>query len=154
MGKAGTLTKDKLGFSMPVDAPLYGPLPVLYQGVKYILAPNAPSATVASGQPLTVTGTVTPVHPGHPVYLERQNLAGTGFHVVAVGTVGEKGEYTITHTFYAPGTDVLRIKVPGDPENGGTAGPAFNLAVTALTSSAKLAPEPPSNSNLPPEGQV
>jgi hypothetical protein len=127
---------------------------VLYEGVKYILTDNAPVTSTPSGQAVTYTGSVTPAQAGHPVYLERQNLAGTGFHVVAVGTVAPTGEYSISRIFYAPGTDVLRIKVPGDPENGGTAGTPFDLTVTPLTSAAKLAPEPSTNSTLPPEGQV
>jgi hypothetical protein len=126
---------------------------VLYEGVKYILNANPPATTTPSGQPVTFTGSVVPAEAGHPVYLERQNLAGTGFHVVAVGVEDATGQYTITRVFYAPGTDVLRLKVPGDPENSGTAGPAFDLAVTPLAS-ADIAPEPPSNSNLPPQGQV
>lgn len=126
---------------------------VLYEGVKYVLTPDAPATTVASGSPVTFTGTVTPAQAGHPVYIERQNLAGTGFHIVGIGSVDATGHYTITRTFYAPGTDVLRIKVPGDPENGGTAGPVFDLTVTPLPSGS-VAPEPPSNSTLPPEGQV
>jgi hypothetical protein len=125
---------------------------VLYEGVKYVLAPDAPPTTVASGSPVTFTGTVTPAQAGHPVYIERQNLAGTGFHIVGIGSVDATGHYTITRIFYAPGIDVLRIKVPGDPENGGTAGPVFDLTVTPLAGS--ITPEPPSNSTLPPEGQV
>lgn len=126
---------------------------VLYEGVKYVLTPDAPATTVASGQAITFTGSVTPAQAGHPVYIERQNLAGTGFHIVGIGSVDATGHYTITRIFYAPGTDVLRIKVPGDPENGGTAGPVFDLTVTPLPSGS-VAPEPPSNSTLPPEGQV
>jgi hypothetical protein len=49
MGKPGTLTKDKFGNSMPVNAPLYGRLPVLYKGVSmliynYVTDPDAAAA--------------------------------------------------------------------------------------------------------------
>lgn len=49
MGKPGALTKDKLGNSMPVNAPLYGRLPVLYKGVsmliyEYVTDPNTAAA--------------------------------------------------------------------------------------------------------------
>jgi acetoacetate decarboxylase len=37
MGKSGTLTKDKLGYSLPVDAPLYGRLPILYKSVTLLI---------------------------------------------------------------------------------------------------------------------
>lgn len=127
---------------------------VLYQGVKYVLTAAPSATTVQSGQPLTFTGTVTPARGGHAIYLERQNVAGTGFHVAAVGTVGADGSYSITRIFYAPGTDVLRVKIPGDPENGGTASGAFSIPVTPLPSSSKLGPEPQGNSSLPGQGQV
>ena len=126
---------------------------VLYQGVKYVLTAVPGATSVQSGQPFSVSGTVSPARAGHAIYLQRQNLAGTGFHVAAVGTVAADGSYTITHVFFAPGTDVLRVKIPGDSENGGTATPTFNLTVTPVPA-ASLKPEPPGNSSQPSSGQV
>ncbi|MBI2807936.1 MAG: acetoacetate decarboxylase family protein [Planctomycetes bacterium] len=48
MGKRGALTKDKFGFSMPVDAPLYGRLPVLYKGVSMMIYEYVTSADAAA----------------------------------------------------------------------------------------------------------
>ncbi len=48
MGKPGTLTKDKFGFSMPLDAPLYGKLPVLYRGVSMLIYEYVTSADSAA----------------------------------------------------------------------------------------------------------
>jgi acetoacetate decarboxylase len=48
MGQSGTLTKDKLGFSMPVDSPLYGRLPVLYKGVSMLIYEYVTSADAAA----------------------------------------------------------------------------------------------------------
>ena len=126
---------------------------VLYQGVKYLLTATPSSATVTSGQAVTFTGTVTPARAGHTIYMERQNLAGTGFHVVAVGTVEAGGTYAVSRILYAPGTEVLRVKIPGDPENGGTASTPVTVTVNPLAAS-KLTPEPPSNTTSPPEGKV
>jgi hypothetical protein len=126
---------------------------VLYEGVKYLLTATPSATSVQSGAPLIFSGTVTPARAGHEIYLERQNLSGTGFHVVAVGTVGAGGTYSITHSFFAPGTDVLRVKIPGDPENGGTASETFSIPITPVPP-ASLKPEPPSNSSLPGQGQV
>ena len=70
-----------------------------------------------------------------------------------MGTVNADGTYTITHVFYAPGTDVLRVKIPGDPENGGTATPPFSVTITPVPT-AKLKPEPPGNSSQPSVGQL
>ena len=126
---------------------------VLYEGVKYVLTAAASASSVMSGQPVTFTGTVTPAKAGHAIYLEKQNAGNGNFHVVAVGTVLADGTYSLTRTFFAPGSYVLRVKIPGDSENGGTASTTFPTTVTPLPS-AKVPPEPPTNGGLPPEGQV
>ncbi len=125
---------------------------VLYQGVKYVLTATAVSDSVPSGSPVTFNGTVTPAR-SHTIYLERQNLTGTGFHVIATGTVNADGTYTLSHDLYAPGTEVLRVKIPGDPENGGTATAPVTVTVTALPGQV-IAPEPPANTSPPAEGTV
>jgi hypothetical protein len=126
---------------------------VLYQGVKYVLTAASSASSVMSGQPLTFTGTVTPAKAGHQIYLEKQNPSGSNFHVVAVGTVAGDGTYTITRTFFAPGSYVLRVKIPGDSENGGTASTTFPTTVTPIPS-AKVPAETPGNGTLPPAGQI
>ncbi|HSZ14577.1 MAG TPA: hypothetical protein VK790_11150 [Solirubrobacteraceae bacterium] len=126
---------------------------VLYEGVKYVLTAGASATTVQSGQALTFSGTVTPDETGHVIYLERENAAGTGFHVIEVGTVSAGSTYSIAHTFYNVGTSVVRIKIPGGPLNGTTDSTPFTITVTP-TPSASLLPEAPGNSTQPPEGQV
>lgn len=126
---------------------------VLYQGVKYNLTATPSATTVQSGQPLTFTGTVTPAVAGHTIYIERKNIYNEGFHVVAVGTVGTGGVYSISRIFYAPGTAVVRVKIPGDPEHGGTASTPVTVTITPLPAPL-LKPEPPLNGGLPPEGSV
>jgi len=126
---------------------------VLYQGVKYVLSAVPGATSVQSGQPFSVTGTVTPAHAGHEIYLQRLGSQGSFWHVVAVGSVAADGSYSISHVFFAPGTDVLRVKIPGDPENGGTATAPLQLSVTPAPG-ANLKPEPPSNSSQPSQGQL
>jgi len=125
---------------------------VLYQGVKYLLTATPSATTVTSGEAVTFTGTVTPARE-HDIYIERLNIAGTGYHVVAVAKVAANGTYSISRIFYAPGTAVLRVKIPGDSENGGTASTPVTVTVNPLAAS-KLTPEPPSNTTTPEEGQV
>src|SRR5437868_5741371 len=48
MGKQGTLTKDQFGYSLPVDAPLYGPLPVLYKDVSMMIYEYVTDADAAA----------------------------------------------------------------------------------------------------------
>ncbi len=126
---------------------------VLYEGVKYVLTAGASATTVQSGQAVTFSGTVTPDETGHVIYLERENSAGTGFHVIETGTVSAGSTYSIAHTFYNVGTSVVRIKIPGGPLNGTTDSTPFTITVTP-TPSASLLPEAPGNSTQPPEGQV
>jgi hypothetical protein len=125
---------------------------VLYEGVKDVLTAEVSPTTLQAGQALTFSGKVSPDHTGHAIYLERQNAAGMGFHVVKVGFVGAGSTYSLVHTVYDAGTKVFRVKIPGGPENEGAASPAFTIVVTPAALST-LAPEAPDNSSLPPEGQ-
>ncbi len=126
---------------------------VLYQGVKYQITAAPAATTVQSGSPFVVSGTVNPAVAGHTIFLERHMPTGTGFHVVAVGSVGPEGKYTISRVFYAPGALDLRVKIPGDPEYGGAASEPFMVTITPLPTPL-LRPEPQGNGSLPPEGQV
>jgi hypothetical protein len=125
----------------------------LFEGVRYGLTASASANSVAAGTPVTLSGTVTPGHEGHPVYLQTQNGAGVGFHTVEVGKVAADGTYAIAHTFFTVGPRKLRIRVPGDPENQGAASPSVALEVTPAPAAA-FTPELPSNSTPPSEGHV
>jgi hypothetical protein len=132
---------------------------VLFEGVKYGLAVASTPSAIAAGQPLTVSGDVLPALVGHVVYLEKQNPSKLGWHVIDVGTIaapsepGQPAPFSIVHAFYAPGSEHLRIKVPGDPGNQGAASPPLEVSVTQAPASA-LQPQAPGNSRLPVEGQV
>jgi hypothetical protein len=123
----------------------------LFEGVRYGLSAAASATTVQAGAPIAFTGTVTPGHAGHPVYLQAQNGTGVGFHTVEVGQVAHDGTYALEHRFYATGPRKMRVRVPGDPENQGVASPLVGVEVTPAPAAA-LAPEPPSNSSQPAEG--
>lgn len=58
MGIPGALTKAKMGFSLPLDAPLYQPLPIFYKNVTMMLFdyktdPQAAAALLPAGLELT-----------------------------------------------------------------------------------------------------
>jgi len=125
----------------------------LFEGVRYGVTASASASSVAAGQPVTFSGTVTPAHAGHPVYLQALSGAGVNYHTVEVAQVAADGTFAIAHTFYAASTRKLRVKVPGDPENQGAATVAVPLEVTPAPASA-LAPEAPSNSKQPAEGRL
>jgi hypothetical protein len=125
---------------------------VLYEGVKDVLSAQVSATTVQAGQSVTFSGAVAPDHTGHVIYLERQNASGPGFHVIQVSFVGAGSNYSIVHNLYVPGTKVLRVFIPGGPENQGAVSAPFTIQVTPAAAST-LAPESPQNSTFPPEGR-
>jgi phage protein U len=150
-------------YSFPAQAPVNSTLyrvqgagqksAVLYEGVKNVLTAEVSPSTVQAGEALTFKGTVAPDHTGHVIYLERQNAAGTAFHVVQVGHVLPGSVYSIVHQVYVPGTKVFRVEIPGGPDNGRAVSQLFTIQVTPAPASA-LTPEAPGNSSLPAEGQT
>jgi hypothetical protein len=105
---------------------------VLYEGVKYVLT-AAPPATVQSGQQLVITGTVSPVKANHPILLQKKNAQGPGFHTIGKESkVEPDGKFTISEPLFVPGAYTLRVKVPGDPENGAAATAPFTVTVTPV----------------------
>lgn len=125
----------------------------LFEGVRYGVTASASASSVAAGQTVTFSGTVTPAHEGHPVYLQALSGSGVNYHTVEVATVAHDGTFAIAHTFYAPGARKLRVKIPGDPENQGAATLAVPLEVTPAPAAA-LTPEAPGNSTQPAEGHL
>jgi hypothetical protein len=126
---------------------------VLYEGVKDTLTAEVAPGTIQAGQALTFSGTVSPDHSGHIIYLERQDASGTGFHVVKVGFVAAGSTYSLVHRVYDAGTKVFRVKIPGGPENEGAASGPFTIVVSPAPLNTLLA-EPPGNSSQPAEGQT
>jgi hypothetical protein len=145
------------GAAVPVRAPCVPPSTatvksaVLYEGVKDILTAQVSATTVQAGQKLTFSGSVAPAHPGHVVYLERQNANGTGYHVVDVTQVNPDSTYAIVHEVYDAGTKVFRVYIPGGPENLGAASQPFTITVTPAPAGT-LVPEEASNTSQPSEG--
>lgn len=103
----------------------------LFEGVKYDLTLATPPADLAAGTPLSLTGTVAPAHPGQVVFLERENISGTGFRLLDSAIVAADGSYSITHVFTRQGSWTLRVRVPADAESQGSTSAPFVLAVGA-----------------------
>jgi hypothetical protein len=159
---ATTTSSGGGSYTFPVQSPLQNTLyqvtgagkasARVFEGVKYGLTASVSATTVQAGQPLTFSGTVTPGHAGHPVYLQAQYPSGVSFHVVQVGRV-TGSTYSITHVPFVAGVKRYRVKVPGDPENQGAASSLFTIQVNAAPAAA-LKPEPPGNSTPPSEGHL
>jgi hypothetical protein len=128
---------------------------VLYEAVRNVItAAVLPGLSVEVGQTLKFSGTVSPDRTEHTIYLERENAAGTAFHVEQIATIQTGSVYSIEHTVYEAGTSVFRVRIPGDPQNGGGVSQTFTIQVTPASSASALTPEAPGNTTLPPEGQV
>ena len=160
---AEAVTDASGSYSFPAQSPVNSTLykvkgagqksAVLYEGVKDVLTAEVSPSTTQAGQAVTFSGTVAPDHSGHVIYLERQDANGTGFHVIQIGRVLPGSEYSIVHQFYVPGTKIVRIDIPGGPDNGRAVSQPFTITVTPAPASA-LTPEAPGNSTQPGEGQT
>jgi hypothetical protein len=128
---------------------------VLFEGVRYVLTAEASATSLMEGQVVTFSGKVapTPVHPGHVIYLQRQNASGTGFHVVRVSTVTPEATFSIPYQVFSVGSDVFRVYIPGGPDNGGAASALFTIHVSPAPA-VSLTPEAPSNTSTPTEGST
>jgi hypothetical protein len=110
---------------------------VLFEGVKYGLNLNAPTASIAAGQPLTLSGSLTPAHASVSVYLERESAAGVGFHVIATGVFDPANStFSVTHTFAGAKSATLRVRIAGDAQNRGSASAPFTLSLTPAPAAA------------------
>ncbi|HUB74409.1 MAG TPA: hypothetical protein VL979_10280 [Solirubrobacteraceae bacterium] len=126
---------------------------VLFEGVKFVLTAEASATSVEAGEAVTFSGTVNPGEGGHAIYLERANAGGTAYHVIQQPTEASGSSYSFVHYFYAAGTYVLRVAIPGGRLNGTTVSQPFTVTVGPASTPA-VAPEPPGNSTQPPEGQL
>jgi hypothetical protein len=157
-------TNSKGEYTFPAQSPVYSTFykvqgggvssAVLYEDVGDALTATLSSATtIQAGGTLKLEVSVSPNHSGHVIYLERENPQGTAFHVVQAPSLGSASTYTIEHTIYTTGTSVFRVRIPGDPQNGGAVSQPSTIDVTPASTSA-LPTETPGNSTQPSEGQV
>jgi hypothetical protein len=109
---------------------------VLFIGVADALTAKASATSVNQGQSVTFTGSVAPDKTGHVIYLQRENAAGNAWHVIASATIGANSTYTITQSFYETGTEIVRVKIPGGPDNQGAVSAPFTITVSAISPAA------------------
>jgi hypothetical protein len=100
------------------------------------LTAKASATTVNQGQSVMFTGSVVPDKTGHVIYLQGENAAGNAWHIIGSATIGANSAYTITQSFYEAGTQVVRVKIPGGPDNQGAVSAPFTITVTAISPAA------------------
>jgi hypothetical protein len=117
----------------------------LFEGVRDVLtaalstsgpgSPPSPAAgvgteaTIEVGEELVFSGTLTGAAAGQAVYLQRELPSGVQFHTVASTTVDATSAYAFTYAFDAPGTWVMRVKVPAGPQSLASASATFTIHV-------------------------
>jgi hypothetical protein len=103
----------------------------VWVGVKWDITANPIPNTVASGTSVAFSGTAEPTsRTGHPVYLERKDASGNGWHVVNLGFTGAGGSFSIPWYVIGSGKQAYRIKIPGDRINVASASSPLEVEVT------------------------
>ncbi len=117
----------------------------LYVGVQDAVTATLSASTIALGDAVQVSGTVTPAHGGHVIYLQQQDAAG---HWVDVQT----RRLTPASTFafsYTPGmpnstgmpdTLNLRVQITGGPWNVGGISDTLPLTISGTAPISSLPP--------------
>lgn len=113
----------------------------LYVGVQDAVTITASASASASavdvGDPVTVSGTVTPDHAGHVVNLQRLTPSGTWVDV-ETGHLNSSSAYSFNYAFGQLGSFQLRVQIPGGPYNVAVASASVTIAVTAVAPASSL----------------
>jgi hypothetical protein len=111
----------------------------LYEGVQDVVTTTASSASGMVGGTVSLSGTVSPDHSGHPLELQRLGTDGY-WHAVAAGVVTSASTYSLTYTFGEEGAMQLRTRIYGGPENVGAVSPTVTIAVSGVVPVTSLPP--------------
>ncbi len=113
----------------------------LYVGVQDVVTASASTSTLAVGDAVKVTGTVTPDHSGHALYLQEQNSAGQWVNV-ETGYLSPASTFSFGYTPGQTGTLNLRVQITGGPWNIG--GVSSTMALT-ISGDAPVSSLPPAS---------
>jgi hypothetical protein len=82
-----------------------------FEEVVPLLSASLSSPTATVGTPGEVSGTITPAAGGETVHLQRRDVSGVGYHLVASTTTDAEGNYSFEVTSAAPGSERYRVTV-------------------------------------------
>ncbi len=111
----------------------------LFVGVQDVVTAALSSSTTTVGGSVTITGTVTPDHAGHVIYLQEQNSAGQWVEVKN-GVVNNSSTFQFVYTAGQAGTVNLRVQITGGPWNVGGVSQALALTVSGVAPVTSLPP--------------
>lgn len=109
----------------------------LYVGVQDVVSASASTSTIATGDAIRVTGTVTPDHSGHVLYLQQQNASGQWVDV-QTGRLSRASTFAFSYTPGMPGTLSLRVQITGGPWNIGGISATIPLTVSGAAPISSL----------------
>jgi hypothetical protein len=112
---------------------------VLYVGVQDVVNAALSTSTIAVGDAVKVTGTVTPDHTGHQLFLQQENSAGQWVDV-ETGYVGSGSKFAFSYTPGMTGTLNLRVQITGGPWSIGGISSTLPLTVSGAAPVSSLPP--------------
>jgi len=131
-GSAGRYTFTMKRGSVNADQECYvtaGGLtsPTLQQKVNALVGLAAASHSATAGQPVTLSGHVTPSHAGQVVLIEQSR--GGSWVVIARPLLSQASSYTLLHKFMHAGSVKLRAVLPADGRNSRSNSPTLTVTV-------------------------
>jgi hypothetical protein len=102
----------------------------LFEGVRDVVQMSPSSSNVVVGQPVLLSGSVSPDKAGEPVLLQRLGADGD-WHTINASTINAASTFQFHVRFGNPGAKELRARVPGDSANvaGASAPLTINVAL-------------------------
>jgi hypothetical protein len=111
----------------------------LYVGVQDVVNASLSASTIAVGAAVKVTGTVTPDHTGHILYLQQQNAAGQWLDV-QTSYVTSGSQFAFSYTPGMTGTLNLRVQITGGRWSIGGISSTMPLTVSGAAPVSSLPP--------------
>jgi len=111
----------------------------LYVGVQDVVVASLSAPTVTVGSSVKVSGTVTPDHAGHVIYLQEENSAGKWVDVQAA-VVNGASQFQFAYTAGETGAVNLRVQITGGPWNVGGVSTGLALTVNGTAPVSSLPP--------------
>jgi hypothetical protein len=91
------------------------------------LTAGASPTTVTAGNPITISGVLSPAHPGSAVVV--QALLAKRWRTIGQPAVSSTGHYSMTTRPVVPGTQKYRVSWAGDADHGAASSPLVTVTV-------------------------
>jgi hypothetical protein len=88
----------------------------VFERVAALVSLNASTTDAVTGQTITFTGHVNPIHAGQPVVLQQETGSGN-WRSLEIGRLDGGSNYSITHRWHFAGDHIVRVVFPGDHRN-------------------------------------